>query len=73
MDNDTLNAIARLCNDLDEIPRLAERMAAAQELLVTADRMIHAYVDEAREGGWTWEQIGDALGVTRQAAHHRFA
>jgi hypothetical protein len=23
----------------------------------------------ARERGWSWEQIGDALGVSRQSAH----
>ena len=25
----------------------------------------------ARERGWSWEQIGDALGVSRQAAHKK--
>ncbi|WP_430296032.1 helix-turn-helix domain-containing protein [Sinomonas sp. B1-1] len=27
------------------------------------------YVALARERGWTWEQIGDALGVSRQSVH----
>lgn len=26
-------------------------------------------VAAARAGGWSWRQIGDALGITRQAAH----
>jgi hypothetical protein len=26
----------------------------------------------ARERGWSWEQIGDALGVSRQSAHTKY-
>ena len=26
----------------------------------------------ARERGWSWEQIGDALGVSRQSAHAKY-
>ncbi|QDP97796.1 hypothetical protein FOE78_19455 [Microlunatus elymi] len=26
----------------------------------------------AREQGWSWEQIGDALGVSRQAIHAKY-
>jgi hypothetical protein len=36
--------------------RLAERVEARQVAL-------------AREQGWSWQQIGDALGVTRQSIH----
>jgi DNA-directed RNA polymerase specialized sigma24 family protein len=27
----------------------------------------------ARERGWSWEQIGDALGVSRQSVHAKHA
>jgi len=27
----------------------------------------------ARERGWSWEQIGDALGVSRQSIHAKYA
>lgn len=30
-------------------------------------------VDKALEDGWTWAQIGQALGMTAQAAHKRLA
>jgi hypothetical protein len=30
------------------------------------------FVNAARRNGATWEQIGDALGVSRQAAHQRY-
>jgi hypothetical protein len=29
------------------------------------------YVALARQRGWTWEQIGDALGVSRQSVHNK--
>jgi hypothetical protein len=39
--------------------RLAERVEANQ-------------VAAAREKGWSWQQIGDALGVTRQSVHTKY-
>ena len=38
--------------------RLAERLEALQ-------------VDNARRHGWSWEQIGQALGVSKQAVHKK--
>ena len=29
-------------------------------------------VRAAREHGWSWEQIGDALGVSRQSVHAKY-
>lgn len=29
-------------------------------------------VARAREQGWSWEQIGDALGVSRQSVHAKY-
>jgi len=26
----------------------------------------------ARDRGWSWEQIGDALGISRQSAHAKY-
>jgi hypothetical protein len=40
--------------------RLAERVEAHQ-------------VASAREKGWSWQQIGDALGVTRQSVHTKYS
>jgi hypothetical protein len=39
--------------------RLAERVEARQVAL-------------AREQGWSWQQIGDAVGVTRQSIHTKY-
>ena len=36
-----------------------------------ADRLEEIHVANARHHGWTWQQIGDALGVSRQAVHKK--
>jgi hypothetical protein len=36
-----------------------------------ADRLEEIHVASARRQGWTWQQIGDALGVSRQAVHKK--
>lgn len=50
-----------------------ERIEAADALLVQAERVLHERVDAARRAGVTWQAIGDALTITRQAAHERFS
>lgn len=50
------------------ISRIHDALAVQQH----ADRVLAAAVDAAREAGGTWQQIGDALGTTRQAAFQRF-
>lgn len=37
-----------------------------------AERVEANHVASAREKGWTWQQIGDALGVTRQSVHTKY-
>ena len=39
--------------------RLAEQVEANQ-------------VAAAREQGWSWQQIGEALGITRQSVHAKY-
>ena len=34
-----------------------------------AEQVEATHVALARQQGWSWEQIGDALGVSRQSAH----
>jgi len=37
-----------------------------------AERVEANHVAAAREKGWSWQQIGDALGVTRQSVHTKY-
>ncbi|MER5933943.1 helix-turn-helix domain-containing protein [Streptomyces sp. NPDC002054] len=36
-----------------------------------AEQVEAAAVARARQQGWSWEQIGDALGVSRQSVHSK--
>ena len=38
-----------------------------------ADRLEVLQVAAARRRGWSWQQVADALGVTRQAVHKKHA
>ncbi|WP_430592183.1 DUF3887 domain-containing protein [Humidisolicoccus flavus] len=44
----------------------------AMEIQASADDVVHTVVQQARNDGATWQVIGDALGVSRQAAFQRF-
>lgn len=37
-----------------------------------AEQLEARSVQLARERGWSWEQIGDALGVSRQSVHAKY-
>ncbi|WP_283111303.1 helix-turn-helix transcriptional regulator [Micrococcus luteus] len=49
-----------------------EELTAALAAQAAAERRLHHAVHRARESGWTWEEIAQTLGVSRQAAHRRF-
>ncbi len=51
----------------------AEALAAVSSLRMMADKLERSAVKEALQQGWTWAQIAEALGITRQAAHKRHA
>ena len=37
-----------------------------------AEQVEATNVKLARDHGWSWEQIGDALGISRQSAHAKY-
>ena len=47
-------------------------LAATAALREAADRKLFVLVGFARDAGASWAAIGEALGVTTQAAHQRF-
>jgi transcriptional regulator with GAF, ATPase, and Fis domain len=51
----------------------AEALAAVVALRRLAEQLERAAVVRAIEQGWTWAQVAEALGVTRQAAHKKHA
>lgn len=58
----------RVADDAGDIAELGTLGALAGDV----DAMIASTVTGLRASGHTWQEIGDALGVTRQAAQQRY-
>lgn len=81
--DDEIEAASRrfeqLAGDLDIEAAVVEkiddlgRVAAVAEALTAGEARLRATVETARANGRSWNQIGLALGVTRQAARQRFS
>jgi hypothetical protein len=54
-------------------PDPADGLAAVVALRRLADRVEMAEVEHALREGWSWSQVAEALGVTRQAVHKKHA
>jgi hypothetical protein len=50
----------------------ATGLRAVSALHRLAERVEATHVTAARRAGWSWEQIGEALGVTRQSVHAKY-
>jgi hypothetical protein len=48
-------------------------LRAVRALRGLVERLEALQVDNARNSGWTWEQIAEQLGVSRQAVHKKHA
>jgi hypothetical protein len=51
----------------------ADTLAAVVALRRLADQLEDAGVEQAMRVGWSWPQVAEALGVTRQAVHKKHA
>jgi predicted transcriptional regulator len=51
----------------------ADALAAVVALRRLADRLEDAAVEQAMRAGWSWPDVAEALGVTRQAVHKKHA
>jgi hypothetical protein len=56
----------------EPLDQLTDAMIAADHLGDVADHLIGHFVDQARRSGASWTEIGQAMGVTKQAARKRF-
>jgi hypothetical protein len=50
----------------------AEGLRAVRSLRALADRLEELHVERARRLGWSWQQLAEALGVTKQAVHKKY-
>jgi hypothetical protein len=63
--------VVELMSELEAEPAVALKMVARLQALVDEELLVQ--VGRARKAAMPWAGIGDALGVTAQAAHKRFA
>jgi len=59
--------------DSKEPQNVSDGLAAVVALRRLADLIESAQVDRALREGWSWSEIAEALGVTRQAVHKKHA
>jgi hypothetical protein len=50
-----------------------EGLTAVSALRRVLDHLEAGQVGGARAAGWTWQEIADLLGVSRQAVHKKYA
>jgi Clp amino terminal domain, pathogenicity island component len=55
----------------DPLERVAAAAALKDQIEHIGDELLDHFVKDARDQGCSWTQIGEALGVTRQAAQQR--
>ncbi|MFC0628889.1 hypothetical protein [Kribbella deserti] len=51
----------------------ADGLAAVVALRRLADRLEDGQVEQAMAAGWSWAEVAEVLGVTRQAVHKKHA
>src|SRR5260370_37768309 len=54
------------------LDRVEAALTVSEELALCADELIGQFVEEARRAGCSWTEIGQRIGVTKQAARQRF-
>lgn len=55
------------------LDRVEAALTVSEELASCADELIGQFVEEARGAGCSWTEIGQRIGVSKQAARERFA
>lgn len=55
------------------LDRVEAALTVSEELAASADELIGQFVEEARRAGCSWTEIGQRIGVSKQAARQRFA
>lgn len=68
-----IDAVDARTTDAEALARLQVAIGVAAGTAGAADAMVDHFVAAAREGGASWTEIGERLGVTRQAARQRYS
>jgi len=57
--------------DADHLARVSEAQLRNRTLADLGDQLVDHYVGKAKQAGASWSEIGDAIGVSKQAAQQR--
>jgi hypothetical protein len=68
---DVIQLVETDSQDTQPLSRLRVASALVQNLADTGDAALGYFVDQARHAGHSWSEIGEALGVTKQAAQQK--
>ena len=71
MDLDELIAAVEETGSDGPLDRVSAAAALKDQIEALGDELLDHFVKEARDQGCSWTQVGEALGVTRQAAQQR--
>jgi hypothetical protein len=58
--------------DTDNLGRITAAQLRAHTLADLGEQLVGHYVGQAKQAGASWSQIGEAIGVTKQAAQQRW-
>jgi ClpX C4-type zinc finger/Clp amino terminal domain, pathogenicity island component len=74
MVSETLLArVRQRARDADDLDLVLAAVAVGEELTCEADDLVGYFVEEARKLGRSWTEIGQRLGVSKQAVRKRFS
>ncbi|MET9240933.1 Clp protease N-terminal domain-containing protein [Nonomuraea sp. NPDC003709] len=68
-----IDAVAERASSTDPLALLEAAVTYAGLVGAAGDAMVDHYVQAAREAGLSWTDIGDRLGISKQAARQRYA
>lgn len=70
--DDLIDHVVSAAPDDTPLQHLSDSVLLSDHLGELADHVVGHFVDQARDAGASWAEIGGALGVTKQAAQKRF-
>lgn len=71
--NTMITEVEQAHPDGDPLDLLEKAVAIASNFTELSDHLVGHFVDHARDRGLSWTQIGERLGVSKQAVRKRFA
>ncbi|HEX3791423.1 MAG TPA: Clp protease N-terminal domain-containing protein [Pseudonocardiaceae bacterium] len=70
--SDLINQLVQDVPETDALARISEAQRRSHSLSDLGDQLVGHFVEQARTAGASWSQIGDAIGVSKQAAQQKW-